>query len=116
MEALFKALGDENRLRILNLLRQDDLCVCEIMAILQATQSNISRHLGKLRSEGIVTSEKKGQWVYYSMNKKFIEENKLLYSFINEKMDLNDKLREDLEKLKRCRLSCYSCEELTEMR
>lgn len=115
MEELFKVLGDENRLRILNLLRKEELCVCEIIAILQATQSNVSRHLGKLKSEGIVIFEKRAQWIYYSINPQFIEGNKLLYRFINEKMDQNIQWAEDLENLKKYKLSGYTCEELTEM-
>lgn len=80
---IFKALGDENRrIRILNLLIKQELCVCEIETVLEMTQPNVSRHLNKLKSAGIITSEKKSQWVYYRLDNKFIEENNLLYKFL----------------------------------
>ena len=70
---ILKALGDENRIRILNLLIRQELCVCEIETLLDMTQSNASRHLNKLKSAGVITSEKKSQWVYYRVDNKFIK-------------------------------------------
>ncbi|MGD9156009.1 MAG: metalloregulator ArsR/SmtB family transcription factor, partial [Bacillota bacterium] len=55
---ILKALGDENRLRILNLLRQKKLCVCELESVLNMTQSNVSRHLIKLKDAELIESEK----------------------------------------------------------
>lgn len=115
MDNLFKTLGDENRLRIINLLRKEELCVCEIEAILDTSQSNVSRHLTRLRNEEIVIFEKKSQWIYYNINPKFIENNKLLYEYLIAKMDLNDKLKKDLEKLsfyKKSEITCDNIEEL----
>ena len=56
---ILKALADENRIRILNLLRNNELCVCDIEATLDIKQSNVSRHLNKLKMAGIIVSEKK---------------------------------------------------------
>ena len=56
---IFKALADENRIRILNLLRNGSLCVCDIEAVLNINQSNASRHLNKLKTAKIILSEKK---------------------------------------------------------
>ena len=64
---MLKALADENRIRILNLLRNDELCVCDIEAVLGIKQSNASRHLNRLKVAGIIDSEKKSQWVYYRL-------------------------------------------------
>jgi len=65
--AVLKALADETRLRIVSLiLEAGDLCACEVEAILGVNQSNASRHLGRLVREGLLASEKKGQWVHYS--------------------------------------------------
>jgi len=61
-----KALADPNRLRILNLLDGKTLCVCDLEEILQLNQSNLSRHLAKLRQTGLVTGQKKGLFMYYS--------------------------------------------------
>ena len=115
MDNLFKALGDENRLRIINLLRKEELCVCEIEVILDTTQSNVSRHLTRLRNEGIVTFEKKAQWIYYQINPEFIKENKLLYEFLIEKMDQNSKFIKELEKLLKYKENGMSCDNIKDI-
>ena len=65
---LFKALADETRLRILALLLEGELCVCEIMAALDLPQSTVSRHLAYLRNSGWVKDRRQGVWMYYSLN------------------------------------------------
>ena len=70
---ILKALADENRLRILNLLAQRKLCVCEIEATLGFTQSNASRHLIKLKEAGIIDHEKQGQFIVYKLNEATFE-------------------------------------------
>ena len=111
---IFKALGDENRIRILNLLIRQELCVCEIETVLDITQSNASRHLNKLKTSGVITSEKKSQWVYYRIDNKFIEENNLLYEFIKNKIVENTQLQRDVERLNKYRNSNFTCEQLRE--
>ena len=65
-----KWLGDETRLRCLNLLRSEgELCVCELTHALGLSQPKISRHLATLREAGIVQSRREGQWVYYTIHK-----------------------------------------------
>lgn len=66
---LFKALADETRLRILNLLAHGELCVCEIEQVLEIGQSKASRHLAYLRNVGFVTDRREGPWMYYSVSK-----------------------------------------------
>ena len=63
---VLKALADPNRLRILNLLHEQTLCVCDLEAILDLNQSNLSRHLSKLKQAGIVKARKKALFTYYS--------------------------------------------------
>ncbi|QCX34313.1 winged helix-turn-helix transcriptional regulator [Caloramator sp. E03] len=109
---IFKALGDENRIRILNLLIKQELCVCEIEAVLNMTQSNVSRHLNKLKNAGIITSEKKSQWVYYKIDNKFIKENNLLYEFLKIKIDEDKQWLKDAERLKAYKSSNLGCEQL----
>lgn len=65
---IFKALADENRLRILALLLEGELCVCEIMAALDLPQSTVSRHLAYLRNHGWVKDSRRGVWMYYRFN------------------------------------------------
>ena len=64
---MFKALSDETRLRILCLLLQGELCVCDIMAVLQLPQSTVSRHLAYLKNAGWVDDRRCGVWMYYSI-------------------------------------------------
>ena len=65
---LFKALADETRLRILSLLAEGELCVCDLMEVLMLPQSTVSRHLAYLKNAGWVTDRRAGVWMYYSIN------------------------------------------------
>ncbi|MDD3840839.1 MAG: metalloregulator ArsR/SmtB family transcription factor [Clostridia bacterium] len=111
---IFKALGDENRIRILNLLIRGELCVCEVETMLEMTQSNASRHLNKLKSAGIITSDKKSQWVYYRINSEFIEENNMLYEFLKNKINKDVQCLKDVERLRKYKSSDFTCEQLRE--
>ncbi len=64
---LFKALSDETRLRILALLCRGELCVCELMAVLELPQSTVSRHLAYLRNASLVLDRRQGVWMYYRL-------------------------------------------------
>lgn len=64
---IFKALADETRLRILALLTDGELCVCDLMAILDLPQSTVSRHLAYLRNAGWVEDRRQGVWMYYRL-------------------------------------------------
>jgi ArsR family transcriptional regulator, arsenate/arsenite/antimonite-responsive transcriptional repressor len=65
---VFRALGDETRLRIVALLSHGELCVCHLETALALNQSNASRQLGILKSAGVVDSRRDGTWVYYSIS------------------------------------------------
>src|SRR5437762_8816065 len=67
MARLFKALGDETRLRVVALLSHGELCVCHVEAALALPQPTISRHLGVLRAAGVVETRRDGSWVYYKL-------------------------------------------------
>src|SRR6056297_1831114 len=63
---VLKALADETRLRMVNLVSfAGDLCACEIEAVLAVNQSNASRHLKRLTTTGVLTAERRGLWVHY---------------------------------------------------
>lgn len=67
-EQVFKALADESRVRILNLiLRNKEMCISDLEQVLDFTQTKTSRHLAYLRSAGLVAPRKLDQWVYYSL-------------------------------------------------
>ena len=86
MVEIFKALAEESRLRILALLMQDEMCVCEIEECLNMTQSNVSRHLTALKNCGILDSYKKAQWVYYRINSDFIEHHPGLFTYLQNEL------------------------------
>lgn len=65
MEKFFQALGDKTRLRLLNLMADQELCVCYFVEILGQPQPKISRHLAYLRSAGIVAARREGKWMHY---------------------------------------------------
>lgn len=65
---IYKALGDETRLRIVHLLaRRGELCVCEVETILSISQSKASRHLNYLKQAGVVDDRRDGTWVHYRL-------------------------------------------------
>jgi|SRR5699024_3188133 len=93
---ILKLLSDKTRLTMMKILDDDIYCVCELVELFQMTQPAISQHLKKLKEMGLVQEEKKGQWVFYSMNK-----NNVYYPFVALILDQlpcqKDKLKE-LEK------------------
>lgn len=64
-ELFFKALADRTRLRLINLMGNDEVCVCFFVAVLGASQPKISRHLGYLRRAGVVAARRDGKWMHY---------------------------------------------------
>ena len=64
---LFKALGDETRLRIVALLSHGELCVCHLEEALRLSQPKVSRHLATLRAAGVVEPRRDGSWVHYRL-------------------------------------------------
>jgi ArsR family transcriptional regulator len=64
-EAFYSALADRTRLRLLNLMRSDEICVCFFVEILKTNQPKISRHLAYLRRAGIVGARRQGPWMHY---------------------------------------------------
>ena len=65
MELLFKALADRTRLRLLNLMGDDEVCVCFFVEVIRASQPKISRHLAYLRRAGVVAARREGKWMHY---------------------------------------------------
>lgn len=65
--AVCRALGDDTRVRILQLLQIRELCVCELVDLFDKSQPAISEHLRRLREVGLVVGERRGMWVYYHL-------------------------------------------------
>ena len=64
-ELFFRALADRTRLRLLNLMQSEEVCVCFFVEVLKTNQPKISRHLAYLRRAGIVGARREGQWIHY---------------------------------------------------
>lgn len=85
----YKLLSDRNRLMILALLKEADLCVCEIVGIMDMSQPNVSQHMRKLKQGGLVTETKKGQWVVYSLK---IDAKPFVLNALNDLPDVKNKI------------------------
>jgi ArsR family transcriptional regulator len=69
MELFFQALADRTRLRLLNLMRDDEICVCFFVEVFDTNQPKISRHLAYLRKAGLVSARRDGKWMHYRITK-----------------------------------------------
>lgn len=67
LEFLFKALADHTRLRLINLIGDDEVCVCFFVEVLKINQPKISRHLAYLRRAGVVSARREGKWIHYRL-------------------------------------------------
>lgn len=65
---IFKALADVNRLKILKLLKEGELCACEITVALSNSQSTVSHHLSVLKNAGLIKERKEGKWSYFRLS------------------------------------------------
>jgi ArsR family transcriptional regulator len=74
LERVFHALSDDKRLRILEILRSGECCVCDLASSLGIRQSLLSFHLRTLRDAGLVSDRKEGRWVHYALNEEALTE------------------------------------------
>lgn len=65
---IFKALGDENRLKILNIIGSQEVCACKLLEFLDIGQPTLSHHMKILCDSGVVTARKDGKWTHYKIN------------------------------------------------
>jgi ArsR family transcriptional regulator len=96
---VFKALGDETRLRILALLTNCELCVCDLMATLDMPQSTVSRHLARLKSAGLVHGRRDGAWMHYKLSEPADELSRAVNCIIFGPLLDRETARLDAEKL-----------------
>jgi DNA-binding transcriptional ArsR family regulator len=82
MEAFFSSLGDVTRLKILQAIGDEELCSCEVMAAVELTQPTTSHHLGILERAGVLSSRRKGKWVFYQVS------NPKVGAWLNKGFDL----------------------------
>lgn len=114
MLEVFKALSDENRLRILHLLYRQELCVCELEVLLDMSQSNVSRHLNKLRNSGIIITIKSGLWAHYRLNDIYFKQNPGLLGYLKTHWGQEANFLKDLKRLENYLSSNLSCKDITE--
>ena len=99
---LLAALADENRLRLLHLLRDGEMCVCHLQGTLEANQPKISRHLAYLRRAGLVEARRQGKWMHYSLKKQPAKVQRLLKEVLNA-IENEAKIKRDVQRAKRIR-------------
>jgi len=100
MVSTLKALADENRLRIINLLIEQELCVCEIETMLDLTQTNVSRHLAKLKNAKLITPFKDAQWVHYRISEE-LKNDEFLFSYLKQKFGEVTRFVTDIQRLRK---------------
>lgn len=79
---IFKALSEETRLRILKLLEQGELCVCDLVAALDMVQPKVSFHLNVLKGAGFIKDRKEGRWSHYRLDESDFFKRSLILSIM----------------------------------
>jgi DNA-binding transcriptional ArsR family regulator len=99
---IMKAASDPTRIRILMALQKQELCVCQITALLELAPSTISKHMSILKHAGFLKSRKEGKWIYYRINNTAanIVEQKIL-KILNEQLCIKDEIVSDRSKLEK---------------
>jgi ArsR family transcriptional regulator, arsenate/arsenite/antimonite-responsive transcriptional repressor len=100
LEGYFKGLSDVTRLRIMNLLLQGELCVCDIQRIVDGSQPTISRHLHYLKHSGLVLDRRDGLRVFYRVPKEKSTDIKALHQFLRKAFKGKRVLEGDLKELR----------------
>ena len=95
---LFKVLSDDTRLRIINLLDKQDLCVCELVDILNLSQPKISKHIARLRSINLVSTKRNEQYIYYSLDRNNLDYMSIITTVLQTS---NTILLEDIRNLEK---------------
>lgn len=101
---IVKLLGDKTRLSMVKILNTHDCCVCEFVEIFQVSQPAISQHVKKLKDVGLVRETRRGQWIFYHLNKES-DYYPLVHSLLEHLPTQDEKLQE-LEK-RGLRISCH---------
>lgn len=114
MIEILKALSDENRLRLLCLLSLESLCVCELEVLLDMNQSNVSRHLNKLRTAGVITAHKEGLWVHYQLSPLFETEASGLLDYLRKIWAKEEIYTADVSRFETYKQRGLSCRDITE--
>jgi len=107
-----RVLGDETRLRILNLLSKRELCLCVIKEVLGLMQPNASKHISKLKALGVIECQKSSQWCFFRIRAGFREKYAALYACLENEWASGKRYAEDLERLENLIVTSDCCREL----
>jgi ArsR family transcriptional regulator, arsenate/arsenite/antimonite-responsive transcriptional repressor len=101
IEQFFAALADRTRLRLINLMALDEMCVCFFVEVLGTNQPKISRHLAYLRRAGLVAARKEGKWVHYRLTEPANEHAARVFGEVKAWLSEEPEMRRDRERLLR---------------
>lgn len=99
LETFFTALADKTRLRLLNLMRDGEICVCFFTEVLNESQPKVSRHLAYLRNAGIVEARRDGKWMHYRIAEPESEHAEQVLKNTLEWLASQNEMQKDYEKL-----------------
>lgn len=100
METFYMALADKTRLRLLNLMQDEEVCVCFFTEVLGESQPKISRHLAYLRNAGLVNARRDGKWMHYSIVEPEDDAGKAVLQSVLRWLDSRPELRVERERYK----------------
>lgn len=83
----FKALADETRLKVVQILTTEKRCACQILEVFNISQSTLSHHMKLLVDSGLVIAEREGKWVYYRLNNDTLNDLKIFFNAIDMSVD-----------------------------
>jgi ArsR family transcriptional regulator, arsenate/arsenite/antimonite-responsive transcriptional repressor len=95
----FAALADENRLRLLYLMKEGEICVCYLQGVLQTNQPKISRHLAYLKNSGLVDGRRDGKWTHYKLRKLDKETQKIMAETLS-RLEKEPQIIKDAQRMK----------------
>lgn len=98
LSVIYDMLSDKNRLRILKLLEQKSMCVCELTHVLGIRQPSVSRHLRKLKEANLIDSRQEGLWNEYFINRKGDEYSRILLGLLSGWINNDPVIVEDIKK------------------
>ncbi|HYM00136.1 MAG TPA: metalloregulator ArsR/SmtB family transcription factor [Blastocatellia bacterium] len=97
--ALFGALADYTRLRLLNLIGEDEVCVCYLVDVLGTNQPKVSRHLAYLRKVGVVSARREGKWMHYRIVQPHTAEAGRILSAVMDSISKQPQMKADRKRL-----------------
>jgi ArsR family transcriptional regulator len=100
---MFRSLSEEMRLRIIMLLIHGELCVCDLMAVLDEPQSKVSRHLAYLKHSGLLSSKRVGVWMHYSLKEPLDKISQAQLNFMKKQLAHQPLFEEDFKKMEKAK-------------